>query len=495
MVEIAQVGRVGLPHRARAQRGSIAIMFAGLLLVMLGFCGLALDVSRVYNRIVELQTVADGAALAAARELNGTADGVSKAEAAAAQTLQGDSGLKYKYTLPMTWNDAAIRFGSSSDRGGSWADVGAASASPAGLLYVKVDTGELGAAYGTVETLFMRLLSSEYTSVNIKGSAVAGRSSINLTPLGICAMSLNATASRANAAGYAELVEYGFRRGVNYDLMQLNPNGVTAENFVVNPVAPPGTAGKPADLAAASVGPYVCSGTMAMPRVKGASVSVGRPFPIGQLYVQLNSRFDSYVGEMCKPNAAPPDSNVRPYVYNSNISWMGAAPSSQSAQLSGETTVLRTVADPDVVAGATTAKMYGPLWAYAKAVPYASLSAGPPEPPGGYATFAASTTVWGKLYPPGPAPASYPLNGKTPYSANVNWLGPDPSHGLGVPNRRVLNIPLLQCPVTAGASASATVLAIGKFFMTTPATSTSINAEFAGATSDEYVKGPVELYP
>jgi hypothetical protein len=38
------------------------------------------------------------------------------------------------------------------------------------------------------------------------------------------------------------------------------------------------------------------------------------------------------------------------------------------------------------------------------------------------------------------------------------------------------------------------VLAIGKFFMTVPADANGIYAEFAGATSQEEIAGPVELY-
>jgi hypothetical protein len=58
----------------------------------------------------------------------------------------------------------------------------------------------------------------------------------------------------------------------------------------------------------------------------------------------------------------------------------------------------------------------------------------------------------------------------------------------------VLNVPLLDCPVAAGADAQAAVLAIGKFFMTVPATATSINAEFAGIASGDALSGSVELY-
>jgi uncharacterized membrane protein len=50
-------------HRPR-QRGALLTTFALMLLVVLGFVGVALDLSRLYNRKVELQNLADAAALA-----------------------------------------------------------------------------------------------------------------------------------------------------------------------------------------------------------------------------------------------------------------------------------------------------------------------------------------------------------------------------------------------------------------------------------------------
>ena len=65
------------------QRGAIAIMISVMILVILGFIGLAIDLSRLYNRKVELQTVADTAALAAARKLTGATSGIDDAVTAA----------------------------------------------------------------------------------------------------------------------------------------------------------------------------------------------------------------------------------------------------------------------------------------------------------------------------------------------------------------------------------------------------------------------------
>ncbi|SFU53799.1 pilus assembly protein TadG-related protein [Pseudoduganella namucuonensis] len=483
----------GAYARRAGQRGAMTVMFAIVAAVLLGFIGVALDLGMLYNRKAELQGMADQIALASARQLNGTAAGVANA-LAAASAIAG--GFKYQYNQrDVVWSDAAIRFGSESD--GAWLDAAAAQSAPSGLGFVKVDTTALDEAHGKIDLVFMRALSGALESVTTGGRAVAGRASIRVAPLAVCAMAATPAASRTNPGTppQVELVEFGFRRGVVYDLMQLNPGATTPENFAIDPTAPPGSAGAAANMLQATIGPFVCSGTMAMPRVTGGAITVGRPFPLASLYQHLNSRFDQYTGGYCTPNGAPPDTNVRPFIYNVN-SWMAVAPSGQTALSTTVGGKLWTVAD-QLPGTAGTASAYGPLWAYARAVPFSSYVAGTPEPAAGYTPFA--TSVWATLYQSAPptAAASYPSGVSTPYKAiaGVNFLAPTLATKPGLANRRVLNVPLLSCPVGAGATTTATVLGIGRFFMTVPATATSLPAEFAGAVPEQSLGGQVELFP
>jgi hypothetical protein len=337
--------------------------------------------------------------------------------------------------------------------------------------------------------------------MDIAVTAVAGRSTIDVAPLAVCALSNTEAAQRANPGPPAnvELVQYGFRRGVAYDLMQLNPGGTGAENFVIDPFSPPGVAGAAANLAAGLVGPYVCTGQLAMPRVTGGALTVGRPFPLASLFNQFNSRFDQYTGALCSYAAAPPDTNIRQYTFGaagSGTPWMSVAPAGQVAQASTASGKLWTVADPLPQPAGTTGPMYGPLWAYARAVPYSSYVAGAAEPAAGYTPFA--TSAWSTLYGPGAptAAVSYPVGSSTPYKATngTNFLAP-PLARKGVAGRRVLNVALLSCPVPAGALATATVLGIGKFLMTVPATATAVRVEFGGLVAEQSLGGAVELYP
>jgi hypothetical protein len=481
-------------QRAAAQQGAIAIVFALMLAGLIGFIGMALDLGRVYNRRAELQAVANVAALAAARQLNGTSAGIDSALAKAAEAMDA---LRYQYhQQKIAWNPAALTFAATP--GGPWLEAATARDAPTGLLYAEADTGKLNAAMGTLDLVFMRVISSALASTEVAVKAVAGRSGIDVAPLALCALSHTEAAPRANPGPPAntELVEYGFRRGVGYDLMQLNPHGATPENFVIDPFSPPGTPGAAANTVPEVVGPYACTGQLAMARVFGGAITVARPFPLASLFRQLNSRFDQYDGGLCSYATAPPDSNIKSYLFNGGVAWMTAAPVRQSAQALVSGGQLRTIADPLPAPSGNTAPMYGPLWAYARAVPYASYVAGTPEPAAGYTAFAPS--AWSTLYAPGApaAAASYPSGAATPYRAtgSANLLAPPVAHK-GVANRRVLNVPLLACPVGAGASATATVLGIGRFLMTVPATATSLHAEFGGLAPEQSLGGAVELYP
>jgi len=480
-------------RKAPPQDGAILIMFAMVLLVMLLMIGLALDLGQVYNRRIELQDVADAAALAAAGQLNGTATGISNAASSAGQAA-GQLFFQYN-TQSVTWSNAALMFSNSASAPDSaWLNVASAQAAPDGLLFAKVDTGALNSAVGTVTTAFMSLISSALASTTTTGHAIAGRSSLNITPLAICAMSNTAAVGRNNPTPpvKVELVEYGFRRGVAYDLMQLNPNATAPENFLFDPIDPPGTPGLAANFAPVIVGPFICAGSVPMPRVTGGSVTVQRPFPLGSLYQQLNSRFDQYAGNLCTVNGAPPDANIKSFAYNGPVSWM-AQPNGQASDKQIDT-ALRTKADL-ASPNANTPAMYGVLWSYAKPVPWSDYVAGVPEPAAGYSPVFA-TSNWATLYASGaPTANNYPP--LLPYVAisGANFQAPSAAHMPGVRNRRVLNVPLLSCPVAAGGTASATVLAIGKFFMTVPATSTALVVEFAGVVPEQSLGGHLELYP
>jgi len=462
-------------RRKGSEDGAIAIMAPFVIIVMIGMLGMALDLSRSYNRKAELQIAADAAALIAAATLDGTPEGIDRAVTEAG-AIAGNSTFAYN-TDSVTWDNAALKFAASADGGpGGWMDAATAKATASKIFFAKVDTSALDAKHGDMQNFFIPILSPALAKTNVGASAVAGRDSLNALPLAVCANSNTPAAPLSSG----ELVEYGFRRGVSYNLMNLNPGGQSPENFLLNPVAPPGTVGTTMKNRMDVVGPFICTGKMAIPTLRGGEVTVERGFPIASLYVQLNSRFGTVAP--CLSSTAPADPVVKSFDL-ANATWMKDRPDNLSANSLTAPNPLLTVAEkPD---GATKTA-YGPLWTYAKAVPYSAYTAyGGVEPAKGYSTFKDSD--WGLLYTPGlPQAQSYP---NTPYQA----AGGSATYKLGR-NTRVLHLPLLSCPVPAGTPSTATVVGIAKFFMMIPASSTALYAEFAGMDTETALGGDARLY-
>jgi Flp pilus assembly protein TadG len=461
----------------KSEGGAIAVMAAFVIILMIAMFGFALDLSRTYNRKMELQSVADAAALAAAGALDGTPNGLDNAVLAAA-TAAATFNLSYN-NVTVTWSADALTFGTAPNGGSrGWVDGGSAKGSAGDVFFARVDTSKLDPDHGRVVNVLMPVLSRSLAETNVSAAAVAGRDSLNALPLAICANANTAASSLTSG----ELVEYGFRRGVSYDLMNLNPGDRSAENFLVNPIAPAGTVGGSMMGRMEIVAAYVCTGQMAIPTLQGGEVTVERGFPIASLYEHLNSRFGTYTTP-CQPSSAPTDPNGTRFDL-AGATWMKDKPDGQSANPLPGPDPLLTVAERP--AGATGTS-YGPLWAYAKAARYTSYTANKGvEPAAGYTTYGASD--WNTLYSPGqPAAQSYPAT--TPYQNTGGAAAYKTPY-----NTRVLRVPLLQCPVNAGAKASATVLGIGKFFMTVPATSSAVYGEFAGMETWAAIRGNVRLY-
>jgi hypothetical protein len=220
--------------------------------------------------------------------------------------------------------------------------------------------------------------------------------------------------------------------------------------------------------------------------------------PLASLHAALNTRFDQYGGTACTARGAPPDVNIKSFAYDvaGTVKWMNPGNGSRSAERAASSKIetVADVTDPPASPG-----LYGPLWAFAKAV-RAPSPLNTPEPASGYTAFV--TGNWPDLYKSGPTASSYPSNPPTPYQSGVassgSYQAPSAANRpLAVPRRRVLNIPLLACLPAApsGTNTQASVLGVAKFFMTVPATDEKLIAEFAGIAFEQSLSGQVELFP
>jgi hypothetical protein len=472
------------------ERGVFGVLYALLLIPMIGALGFTLDLAFAYTRRAELQSVADAAAMAAARALNGTMGGITAAKNSASSIAQRHN---VSFGTPVVWSDAALRFSDDPDKpDGDWLPVGAVNAANvAGLYFAKVDTTGLGSSHGAVGFVFMRG-NGDAGGMAMGARAVAGRTSVQVTPLAVCAIKNVALSSRPvnKPAGVVEqeLLEYGFRRGVSYNLLGLSPHDTSAKSYLVNPLDYPPSPEMPNHKELWVVRPFVCAGTIAATRLApGTELYVGETFP-PTLANELNSRFNSYVSSTCNSVAAPPDRNIRPYNLPYFYWWMNApAAIGGSAAPDLGSSDLLTIADrPGVVAG-TTNESYGPLWAFSKAVHYNAGAAG-----GVGAPFMKAD--WEYLYPVAngvPVASNFSDFSLSPYTGNSGNHRTPPAIP-GLPQRRVLNVPLLECPVSGS---SAKVLAIGRFLMTGLASATvpAVHGEFGGLAAESDIGGTVAL--
>lgn len=500
-----------VPRTARRQRGAVAIVFGLMLTVLFAMAGFVLDLGHLYIVKAELQNGADGAVLAGATELNGTAAGINAAVAMAQAIAQKN---KYDFSTALVLTDGNIGFGANPN--GPWSSIADALASPAELTFIQVDTGSK-----VLPTYLMSL--AGFSSVSTRGVAVAGRFVNDVTPIGVCAVDpFTKTSQYTYGSGQTELVEFGFRRGVSYNLFNLNPLGGNSDPYLINPVdAPPGGCSA-SHSSAASTAPFMCTGSSAVMSTGSGQVYTNTGMT-ASLAASLNSRFDDYSGaSVCDPATAPPDSNIREYPCKGSapcvnnaansvtvtppINWLepGAStlPSQQTVSMLGTKPNYRLPATgvTTPVGGAAQAQFdgYGVLWSYTPA--YHAGSPTTPFTPAQananpmYSTAAQNyfDTTASSQYPTAPGagfPAATPA---APYNQTSGpyFLAP-PVHP-GQRNRRVLNVVLVNCTVPAGKGACGVMPAvgIGKFFMQT-------RADFSGGTKhlDVEFLGLIEPVP
>lgn len=501
-----------LPHK---QRGAIAIVFGLTSIALFAIGGVVLDLGHLYIAKAELQNAADAAALAGAKDLNQTTSGINAA-VTSAQTISQKN--KYNFSTDVTLALTNIQFGPSPD--GPWVSVAAAQASPQEKTFIKIDSGQK-----IINTYLMRV--AGINTVNTSGAAVAGRFVNDITPLGVCAVDPAKKTSKYTypaaplGTGITEIVEFGFRRGVTYNLFGLNPlSGGPSDPYLLNPVdAPP--AGCTASHSSANfTAPFMCTGGSAV-----LASGIGQVYTntglTASLAASLNSRFDDYSSpSVCDPVTAPPDTNIKQYpckgnsdpacVNNSSntvsvtppINWMepggtGNIPSREYVSLDAfkkPNYNLPTTAATSVPTGSGRANFanYGVLWSYGPA--YQADSSSPPEtgvpitPQQAnlnpmYSTAFASyfDTTASTNYPttagtgfPATTPASPYNQTSGPY-----FQAPSVAHP-GTRNRRIINVVLVNCTVAPTGPASCgrmDAVGIGRFFM-------PVKADFTGGPSN-----------
>ena len=505
------------------QRGAVAIVFGLSIVVLLAMGGLVIDLGHLYIVKTELQNAADAAALAGAKDLNQAPDGITKAVAKAV-AVSAKNKYNFSSDVILDGSDAstAIQFGVSP--GGPWLSPGAAFSSPQGLSFVRILTGTK-----TMPTYLMKVVN--IANISTFGTAVAGRFVNDVTPMGVCAVDPAVRMAKYSyppaplGTGITELVEFGFRRGVAYNLFGLNPlSGGPSDPYLINPVDTPATGCTPTHSSLSFTAPFLCSGNSTVASTGGGLVYTNTGLSASAA-ASLNSRFDNYGGSsVCDPTLAPPDTNIKEYncigtadaacINNPShtvsvtppINWM--EPGASNLPNTGSIALISGTNKPDYllptvspVPATSVFSKYGPLWAYGPptkataSTPPVAGSAITPSEANANLMYSALPTVYfdtssSTNYPTSPGagfPASTP---PSPYNQTSGPYFQAPAH-TGKTNRRMLNLVLIDCrtpPTGSAACGAMNVVGIGKFFMIVKADFTGgpsrrLDVEFAGLIS------------
>jgi len=517
--------RAGIKSR---QHGAVAIIVAICLVVLIGMLGLVIDLGHLYVAKTELQNAADAAALSGAKELDRSLAGVTRARDSAIEAARRN---KYDLNATVVTLTAAdnLWVGSCPDDGTCTMvriNTVTTNAAAADKTFLKADTGSK-----SLNTWFIQVLSNALSSTRTFGMAVAGRYVVNIAPIGVCA--IDPANPTLNNAG--ELLEYGYRRGMGYNLLAINDAkkglaGLSQVPLWINPIDVPPNACDPSNSSDSTLRPFICAGESSS-IVDGGSVYINTGVQSSQERF-LNSRFDnsqSFGNNKCDATANPPDSNVQKYTAPGPAGAVPACPPSSSdvkcglprdwtepglnAQPTAQTVRLNSatpgkpVGYPNVPSNVGD---LGALWTFSHAVRYDGAVTGNVGTPftisdwgpagGGANLYKLDSDTSANGYPT-TAGSGFPAGTQAaPYNqpAGNKYHEPPPTHPPGLSGRRVINVAIINCDVAAGGSGSCRTMpvkAIGRFFMTVEASFPSnFETEFAGIVDTGQLPRDVRLY-
>lgn len=201
------------------QGGAVAVMVGISMVALIGFLALVIDLGHLYVAKTGLQNAADAAALAGAKELDGSLTGINSAVSRAQLVAQHNTFFDSTGQVAVTLDSSNIYF-CVSPNCASWQSVAAAQASPSNLYFIKVDT-----ASRNLMTWFAPIWGFSQTSTS--GMAVAGRYPPGaIAPLFVPAVRRNA--DQANQPSADTTAPYC--NGVIYDPLGKNSIGKKLQN-------------------------------------------------------------------------------------------------------------------------------------------------------------------------------------------------------------------------------------------------------------------------
>jgi len=452
------------PHGMQRQRGAVALIVAICLVLLVGMLGLVLDLGHLYVTRTELQNAADSSSLSGARELNGRVTGINNA---ITRAIEAAGKNKFNLNSTVVNVNASNMWVGSCPADGCMVPISSVTtdALAGDKTFLKVDTG-----LRTINTWFIQVLPGVASTAQTFGMAVAGKYAVDITPIAICEQPDPGTVH-----------ELGFERGVAYNIQYANPLG-PGTLFWIDPESNvPGVC--PVVSTNATL-PYVCTGKVGFTPIIGDTVNTNTGVSVPQL-AALNSRFGDYTPQnKCDVATAPPDTNVKEYIYNnagvgSPRDWMGTDPNKQSILFVDRAT--NGTCSPSAPCkprpySLRTATDYGVLWS-------------------GYRRAGAVVSDWPTLYQ-GNTATSYPEPSPYAQGSGNFFTAPPVAIQPGKPGRRVLNMVIIDCTTAGGVCRPATVLGVGRFLMQTRSVPTAkdVFVEFGGLLPTPLPTSDIKLY-
>jgi Flp pilus assembly protein TadG len=286
----------------RDQRGIAMILVAIMLPVLVGFAILAIDMSRANGLHADLQKGIDAIAIAAAAELDGRADSITRANHAVATLVANDTlfstagshtivpadfTVTYLTGIPAS-DDTALSAAGVDANGVTWS-----STDPTAVSFAEVTLNSSGA--GSFETIFPASFISGSNTMSIRPQAVAGfvQSICETVPLFMC------NPFETTDPGTSKTIQQAFASGDTYGrefrILKVDSNpgpgnfGLINNNLTsLRDAIAIGTAG-------------TCYSRDSLTTKTGVT--------LGQVNTGLNTRFDLYSGSLNKNNK---DWNYRP---------------------------------------------------------------------------------------------------------------------------------------------------------------------------------------
>ena len=275
-------------RQRKGERGSVVIMTAISMLLLILMVGLCIDISRIYTARAELQNAADAAALAAAKELDGGVLGIQAAVQRAHQVANTHGFGKGSVTI------SEIRFAKNLYPDADYVDANTADDNPTNIRFVRVRTGS-----ATTDMLFASTALGPSWSENRQ--AVAGNSPI--APTTLCDFFPAAVALK-DIPAVGDVLDLKFNQGTGTEAVLNDKDYIILE---VPDINGNGT-GETAELTAGL--PNFCKTLGDNIHMTPSSNQNNGPRNSGD---GINTRFNDYAngyGNALQPNVYHPDQNI-----------------------------------------------------------------------------------------------------------------------------------------------------------------------------------------